>query len=535
MGSKLQLPILAFGEYDKYIELYRDTGRTTTGTPAPFTASPSGYIYDITGTVYDNQGELGLMNLLYFGDSGDSFWDETHYVLENYNIDDRWVNYVEVGLDVITSVGGDATNIELNIDLPKYVAGRKYSFLASFTGVANTLNVGGNGVKPFYKQGTTDYPSLIANRVYTAWYDGATFFQLASASGTAIPSDVLAGSTASSDYGIEFEGTMNDYSGDTLTFPQGSINEVIISPSNPTTQGRITFDNLDNVYVGKIDGTTINQLSVNGLIPSNIRANRLIGNNVTSGNNRMLGTFTSGTTLIPSHALINETYGANGEIETGTMPNRAGNTSALSFTISGNTLQLLASNGYRDGIDDKVTITDNDWIEANILSTKEIFGKTGTLIGIGTSSSDIFTPYILTPSVSAVLGKLLSNEIMMQSSPKAVMQTSGSGLGYGTMIGYWTGTPSGEMTMIANFSTSTSVRDNYTIMAVKKDYSTSSIVVSAVRSSTTDDFFELLTIPIVVPNLNVDFYFGCGRNLGDASLSSLTVGTNVARIYTEKA
>lgn len=63
---------------------------------------------------------------------------------------------------------------------------------------------------------------------------------------------------------------------------------------------------------------------------------------------------------------------------TGTMPNRAGDTPALASSISGTTLKLRASAGYRDGVDDNVTITDPDFNSSNIVAGKEIFGLTGT-------------------------------------------------------------------------------------------------------------------------------------------------------------
>ncbi|WP_207668618.1 hypothetical protein [Dehalobacter sp. 12DCB1] len=68
----------------------------------------------------------------------------------------------------------------------------------------------------------------------------------------------------------------------------------------------------------------------------------------------------------------------NGLID-GMMPNRAGETAALSSEVSGTTLKLLASDGYRDGVDDKVTITDADFVAGNIKSGVNIFGVDGTL------------------------------------------------------------------------------------------------------------------------------------------------------------
>lgn len=64
----------------------------------------------------------------------------------------------------------------------------------------------------------------------------------------------------------------------------------------------------------------------------------------------------------------------------GTMPNRAGDTPAINSEISGTTLKVLPSAGYRDGVDDWVTFNDPDFIAANILTGKNIFGLVGTLV-----------------------------------------------------------------------------------------------------------------------------------------------------------
>jgi hypothetical protein len=120
------------------------------------------------------------------------------------------------------------------------------------------------------------------------------------------------------------------------------------------------------------------------------------------------GTDTSDATATPSDILASKTAYAGGKItgtlaltgnatsaqvlsgrtyydtdaktkRTGIMPDRAGDTAAIASSVSGTTLKLRPSNGYRDGVDDNVTITDADFIAANIASDKNIFGLTGTL------------------------------------------------------------------------------------------------------------------------------------------------------------
>jgi len=85
-------------------------------------------------------------------------------------------------------------------------------------------------------------------------------------------------------------------------------------------------------------------------------------------------------TVTSDKVLAGEGYSTEEDTDlVGTMPNRAGDTVCLSSSISGTTLKLRASTGYRDGIDDNVTITDADFVASNILSGKNIFGLTGTL------------------------------------------------------------------------------------------------------------------------------------------------------------
>ncbi|MEC0089319.1 glycine-rich domain-containing protein [Paenibacillus macquariensis] len=63
------------------------------------------------------------------------------------------------------------------------------------------------------------------------------------------------------------------------------------------------------------------------------------------------------------------------------VPNRAGDTAALASSVVGTTLKLRASNGYRDGVDDNVTITDANFASANIANGVNVLGVVGTLMG----------------------------------------------------------------------------------------------------------------------------------------------------------
>jgi hypothetical protein len=105
-----------------------------------------------------------------------------------------------------------------------------------------------------------------------------------------------------------------------------------------------------------------------------------------------------GGSAVPGDLLVNKTATVDiGDI-TGTMPDRSGDTAALSNTVSGTTLKLLASDGYRDGVNDYVTISDPDFIAGNIRYGKEVFGITGTVGGTATASD------ILSGKTAAVNG-----------------------------------------------------------------------------------------------------------------------------------
>ncbi|MCR8645576.1 hypothetical protein NV379_23335 [Paenibacillus sp. N1-5-1-14] len=111
---------------------------------------------------------------------------------------------------------------------------------------------------------------------------------------------------------------------------------------------------------------------------------------IISGLNLVNTATTAGATA--TQILTGKEAFANGSKITGTMPDRAGDTAALSSTVVGNVLKLLASNGYRDGVDDYVTLTDAAFIASNILTGKTVHGLAGTATADGTASAaDILT------------------------------------------------------------------------------------------------------------------------------------------------
>ncbi|MCU6709362.1 hypothetical protein M6D81_11650 [Paenibacillus sp. J5C_2022] len=80
-----------------------------------------------------------------------------------------------------------------------------------------------------------------------------------------------------------------------------------------------------------------------------------------------------------AQVLTGRTFYQGGVKRTGTMPDRSGDTAAVSSAVSGTTLRLRASEGYRDGVNDYVTITDADLLPENIRNGVNLLGVTGTL------------------------------------------------------------------------------------------------------------------------------------------------------------
>jgi len=109
--------------------------------------------------------------------------------------------------------------------------GYSKTFIASANNgsVATTING-----KPLYKPGTTTPPNLITGKAYTIWYNSANncFFIKASAEGTALAGDVLAGKSFSTDIDVNLIGTRA-----AINIPFATTNisrSTITNDSNPT-------------------------------------------------------------------------------------------------------------------------------------------------------------------------------------------------------------------------------------------------------------------------------------------------------------
>lgn len=190
-------------------------------------------------------------------------------------------------------------------------------------------------------------------------------------------------------YGGTTTGVANTYAIATPTIAALVVGMAISVKINVASTGASTlnWDGKGAIGLKKPDGTNITNLKLNGIYTFRYDGTNFIVQGEGGSGNATASDLLSGKTASTDAGDI-----------TGTMPDRAGDTAALSSAVVGTTLKLLSSDGYRDGVDDNVTITDADFIAANILDTANIFGILGTFlptrIAVGsttTSGTVIFT------------------------------------------------------------------------------------------------------------------------------------------------
>lgn len=148
------------------------------------------------------------------------------------------------GIQKFQTAGGTATAITLTgVGL---VDGFQTTFViaSANNGAATTINS-----KPLYKPGTTSAPKLIAGKAATVWYNstGDCFFIKASAEGTAVAGDVLAGVTFSNDNDTGISGTLA-LTGDAL------VGDVVIGKTfyNTDAKTKLTgaYSNIKSIQSG---------------------------------------------------------------------------------------------------------------------------------------------------------------------------------------------------------------------------------------------------------------------------------------------
>ncbi len=120
------------------------------------------------------------------------------------------------------TAGGTGTAITLsNVELSNGFC-KSFIVLTNNGGAATSINS-----KPLYKPGGTTAPTLIAGKAVTVWYDTAKtcFFIKASAEGTAVAANVLAGTTFSNDSDTGIQGGMSNKGAVAIT--PGTSNQTI--------------------------------------------------------------------------------------------------------------------------------------------------------------------------------------------------------------------------------------------------------------------------------------------------------------------
>lgn len=220
---------------------------------------------------------------------------------------------------VYQTAGGTATAITLTIN-GTLKTGYPITFIASANngGAATTINS-----KPVYKPGTTTAPKFIAGKAYTVWYNSSgnngngCFFIKASATGTALASQVLKD---------------------------------------------VPFSNEEETDL-------IGTLDLSLLVSANIKAGITI-NGVTGATNVVDTTISSNAAVAANIRAGYKCY-VNGALVTGTATEKA----AATIT-PGTTNQTIASGVITTGV--QTVLGDPELIASNIVSTANIFGVQGT-------------------------------------------------------------------------------------------------------------------------------------------------------------
>jgi hypothetical protein len=251
-------------------------------------------------------------------------------------------------------------------------------------GAATTINS-----KPVYKPNTTTAPNLKAGKAVTVWYNlaGDCFFLKASAEGTAVAANVLAGETFSNDddTGIAGEMTINNATVQNIT-QEGQ--EYVIPEGYHTGLGKI-------------------KAVITGLIASVIKAGVTVGG--------ILGTFTSDATAATSNIRDGFTAYVNGNKITGTMPDRG------SVVITPGTTNQAISNGYHSGAG--YVAGDPDLVSTNIKAGANIFGVAGNSNVIDTSAGTATADKIMAGYKAAVDGVMLTGTIVNKGAAMGSITT----------------------------------------------------------------------------------------------------------------
>lgn len=153
---------------------------------------------------------------------------------------------------------------------------------------------------------------------------------------------------------------------------------------------------------------------ITNLIASVIKAGITVGG--------ILGTFTADANAVAANILTTKSAYVNAVKIDGSMNNRAGDTACLASSIVGTTLKLRASDGYRDGVDDNVTITDANHIAGNIKVGVTDLGVLGTF----TADANAVAEDIRTGKSGYVNGTKIDGNAVMKKFASGTAVTAGA-------------------------------------------------------------------------------------------------------------
>lgn len=323
---------------------------------------------------------------------------------KNYNLEKQQGNeYVSIeglnkNFDTVDAVlgnaakfekaGGTATAISLTGVILENGASKTFIVSGDNGCLQTTIND-----KSLYKPGTETAPNLTAGKAATVWYDQQNdcFFIKASAEGTAVADNVLAGKTFSNEYDTNISGKMPDYSACPMN---GGY--VIAKSVKADGGGNVVYEPPTGYYK---EG--VNTAGFGALIH---KEPQFVSENIKAGTTPfgITGTFTSDATATAGHILVNDTAYVNGVKVIGTMPNRGTAYQTPNQIISGSPsgkLIVVPPEGYYPGVSG-VAIDDPDFVSGNIISTANIFGLQGTAVagkrfasGTVTSITDVQYAY----------------------------------------------------------------------------------------------------------------------------------------------
>lgn len=202
-------------------------------------------------------------------------------------------------LQKFPTAGGTGTAITVDCVYFTLADGAQLTFVAAAnnSGAATTLNAEGAGAKSVYKPGGTDAPTFVAGKAYTVWYDLSDdcFFLKASAEGTAVAANVLAGVTFSNDNDTGISGAMTDREGDNVAL-SSSVSGTTLKLVAPDGY----YDGGDTVTITDADfvaAKIAKDINLFGITGTSIVVHGSAGS-VTTISNTHSGGNTSGTTFV---------------------------------------------------------------------------------------------------------------------------------------------------------------------------------------------------------------------------------------------